>query len=77
MASRSSLVTCLWARPEAYPRRAPFSSFILWKAHKQYTSVERTARDKHSSLLRTIMNYDLKCFITLGLGADVIRILQP
>jgi hypothetical protein len=34
--------------------------------HKYYTRLDRLARNKHSILLRTFVNYDRKKFITLG-----------
>jgi hypothetical protein len=38
---------------------------------------ERPARDKCSSLLRTFENYGHKFFITLGPGANVIKLFTP
>jgi len=35
-------------------------------AHKHKTRLERLAMDKHSSLLRTLVNYDHECLMTLG-----------
>ncbi len=41
---------------------------------KDETSLERFARDKHSSLLRKSVNYGQKSFITLGPGQNVKKI---
>jgi hypothetical protein len=35
-------------------------------AHKHKTRLERLAMDKHSTLLRTLVNYDHECLMTLG-----------
>jgi hypothetical protein len=37
-------------------------------ANKHLTWLEKLARDKHSSLLQKLVNYDRKSFITLGPG---------
>ena len=37
------------------------------------TRLERLARDKRSSLLRKLVNYGPKSFITLGPGPNVIK----
>jgi hypothetical protein len=56
----------------AYPIEEPFRYSTRVKApglaHKQQTSLESLARDKHSSLLLTFINYGVKSFITLGPG---------
>jgi hypothetical protein len=49
-------------------------SFFTWVGSgltfKHKTRLERLARDKHSSLLRKSVNYDVKSFIGLGAGQD-------
>jgi hypothetical protein len=42
--------------------------------HKLYTRLERHARDKHSSLLRTLIIYSCKSFITIGQSDDRIKL---
>jgi hypothetical protein len=53
--SLSSLVYCLWTRLGVYHRR-----YFTWVGscltHKDYTFLERLARDKRSSLLENICN---------------------
>ncbi len=70
LASLSSLVQCLYVRPGAYPSETPFRCPTLRQApgltHKQQTSLERLATDKHSSLLRTFVNYVRKKFYNIG-----------
>ncbi len=61
-------------RPGAYHK----GSFFTWVGSgltgKNYTNMEMLARDKHSSLLRTFVNYGCKSFITLGPGPNVIKL---
>ncbi len=40
---------------------------------KNYTKVERPAKDKHSSLLRTFVNYVHTTFYNIGPGVNVIN----
>ncbi len=58
----------------AYPSEAPFKCSILeWApglAHKQSTSMERLAKNKHSSLLRIFVNYGQKKFYNIGPGEN-------
>jgi hypothetical protein len=62
----------------AYPSGVPKGSSLYSKAlglfHKHSTRLERLARDKHTSLLRTFANYGRKSFVTLGPGQDVIKL---
>ncbi len=55
-----------------YPSEETFSCSILGQAlclaHKHSTRLERPAKDKHSSLLLTHVNYGHTRFITLGPG---------
>ncbi len=59
-----SLVYCLWARAGAYLRVEHLIDSSVWLAPTLPAN-----RDKHSSLLRTFVNYDRKkfSFIILGL----------
>ncbi len=47
-------------------RRFTYVRLNLTSKHK--TKLDRTARDKHTSLLNTFINYDYKIFITLVPG---------
>ncbi len=62
MASLSSIVKCLWARPGAYPRVEYLKGASLGYApgltHKHKTRLDRLAKDKHSNLLGNSINYD-------------------
>ncbi len=49
LSSLSSLVYCLWARPEAYPRVELLKWVGSCLTHKHYTILERLARIEHSS----------------------------
>ncbi len=57
----SSLVICLWAKAGAYPRVVYLKGASLRVGSrltlKHHTILERLARDEHSSLLQTIVNY--------------------
>ena len=68
MVSLSSLAYCLWARPGAYPSAS--KRFVNRAGscftNKHETKVERLVRDKHSSLLRTFVNYGHKKFYNFG-----------
>jgi hypothetical protein len=65
-------------KAEAYLREAPFRCYTLGWAfgliHKQYTRLERLARDKHSCLFQKFMKYGGKSFISFGPDADVIQL---
>jgi hypothetical protein len=54
----------------ANPSEATFMCSTLGKApgliHKDYTSLERLARNKHSILLRTLINRAYKKFYNIG-----------
>ncbi len=62
------------SKAKAYPHEAPFRCFTLGQApgptHKHFTRLERPARDKHSKLLQTFVNYYRKTFCILGTGED-------
>ncbi len=45
--------------------RAPERGFS-GQTHKQWTRLERLARDKNSILLQTIVNYERKKFYNIG-----------
>ncbi len=68
-------------RSGVYPSEAPvFNSPIGWAlglTHKHWTSLERLARDKHSSLYRKSINYRKKSFIRLATGVNVIKLFCP
>jgi hypothetical protein len=42
------------------------SRVALGLNHKHLTRLERPAKDKHSSLLQTVINYGCKSFITFA-----------
>jgi hypothetical protein len=50
----------------AYPIEEPLRYSTPGLAHKQQTSLESLARDKHSSLIRTFVNYGGKKFYNIG-----------
>jgi hypothetical protein len=52
---------------------APLKGRLPAHTRKRYTRLERLARDKHSSLLRTLINYGRKKFYNIGPRANVIR----
>ncbi len=54
------------AYPSGAPKRRSSVGLALSIAHKHETKLERLSLDKHSSLLRTFVNYEIKIFITLG-----------
>ena len=59
----------LVGKARAYPRAAPFRCFTVGYAPGlTHLSLERLARDKHSSLLQKLINYGQKGFI--GLAPD-------
>ncbi len=65
--SFSSLVLCLWVRPGAYLRWQHLKRLGRLQPYSQIlTRVEKLVRAKHSSLLRKVVNYGQKRFITLG-----------
>jgi hypothetical protein len=69
LASPSSLVFCLRARPGAYPRvdHLKGSSIVgSCFTNKHYTRVERLARRKRSSLIQKIATYGHKTFYNIG-----------
>ncbi len=74
LASLSSFVNCLWARPGAYPRvqNLKVSSIGVGSCftNKYQTRLERLSRDKHSGLLRTFVNYVRKKFYNIGPWSD-------
>jgi hypothetical protein len=59
-----------------YPSEPPFNGSALGQAslltHNQ-TRLEIIARDKHSSLIQTLVNYGSKNVVTLGLGVNPIK----
>jgi hypothetical protein len=63
----------------AYPIEPPSSCSALGQAslltHKQ-TRLEILAKDKHSSLIQTLVNYGSKNIITLGLGVNPIKLFM-
>ncbi len=70
MTSLSSLVLCFLVRPGAYSRVEHQKGGYSWigsgVTSKHKTCLERLANDKHSSLLRTFVNYAIKSFIGLA-----------
>ncbi len=46
-----------------FPSKARALRWAPGQTHKYYTRLERPASDKHSSFLRTLVNYDRKNFI--------------
>jgi hypothetical protein len=54
--------------PSGVPKGSSLYSYALGLIHKHLTRLERLVRDKHSSFLRTFVNYGHKFFITLGTG---------
>ncbi len=46
-----------------------FTQVGLGLTHKDQTRMKNLARDKHSNLLRTFVNFGRKSFMTLGPGA--------
>jgi hypothetical protein len=69
LASLSSLVLCLGVRPGAYPRVEHLKCASLGSGltHKNYTILERLARDKLSILLWEVVTYVSKKFCNIGL----------
>jgi len=61
----------------AYLNEAPLRCSTLGCApsltHQHETKLERPARDKHSSLLDTFVNYRCKRFMTLGPGCYSLK----
>ncbi len=57
------------SRVRAYPNEAPF-------VHKHLTCMERLAKDKHSSLLQTVINYGYKMFYHNG-PVDILEFQTP
>ncbi len=49
--------------PGAYPK---VEVLLLGLNHKQQTKQEKIAKDKHSSLLQTFVNYGCKKFYNIG-----------
>ncbi len=69
LASLSSLVYCMLARPGVYPGVKHSKSFFRVGScffNKQQTRLERLGRDKHSGLLSTLVNYGRKIIYNIG-----------
>ncbi len=69
MASLSSLAYCLWARPGAYPIVEHLRGSSIGQVpalQTDQTRLEMFATDKHSSLLRTFVNYGRRKFCNIG-----------
>jgi hypothetical protein len=64
MASLFNLVYCLWGKPGVF--LGFYNEKVPGLAHKQYTSLERLAMDKHSSLLQKSIPYCCKKFYKIG-----------
>ncbi len=65
-----SLVYCLWARPGAYPRIKYLKGVSLGRLLPCPLTLyiqERVARDRHSGLLRKLVNYGRKRLYKIGL----------
>ncbi len=66
MASLSSLVYCLWARPGTYPRVEHLSTWVGFCLNrKRYTKLITFAGDKHSNLLWKFVTYSRKKFYNI------------
>jgi hypothetical protein len=78
LAGISSPAKYLWVRPRALLRvehlKGASPSKALALLSKYETKLERFARNKHSSLLLTFVNYFGKIFITLDPEANVIKV---
>ncbi len=63
-------------KARAYLSKSSFRFSTPGLTFKHYTRLERLVRDKHTSLLRTFVNYGRKFFITWtpGAGAIVIKL---
>ncbi len=66
------LVYCLCAS-RAHERL--FSRIGFYFTNKHWTKLERLARDEHSSLLQTFLNYARKSFLTLGPGTCTVKLI--
>jgi hypothetical protein len=69
LASFSSLVQCLWARPRTYPRVEHLKDASLRLAPALPANIRlgwKAARDQHSSLLGKSVNYNRKKFCRIG-----------
>ncbi len=55
------------------PLRCSTLSSALGLTYKHYAILERPAKDKHSSLLRTFENYGCKKFCKTGLYYNVLK----
>ncbi len=64
----------------AYPSETSFrcSSIGLAPSHscKDYTGLKRFAKDKHSNLLRTFVNYSYKMLYDIGSWPYVIKLFM-
>jgi hypothetical protein len=61
------------SRPKSRAPEKCFTRVGCSLTHKHYTTLEKLAKDKHISLLREFIITDVKSFITLTPGANVIK----
>ncbi len=68
-------------KARTYPNEAPFRCSTLGLAPglalKQYTRLERLARDKHPGLLQKFVSYGRKKFYNIGLWSFERSFLTP